>query len=159
MNIKIEKINSIYQQDLKKKIAEFCSDCIEEQIIHEIGFKFSINSILYSINNHIEDSKKILILAQDESEIIGCLFGTEDYYPFTDHKIAVNEFMRVAPYYRKQGISSGMMKYFIDWAKQRNCELITGGVHRFATNDFEKSKQAMKSIGFQDFCWNYFKRI
>ena len=75
--------------------------------------------------NYIEDSNKLLIVAEENNQIIGYLYGIikpiDDTYKYI---IAKLDALYVDNNYRNKGIAAALIEYFKKWAISKNAHKI-----------------------------------
>ncbi len=88
--------------------------------------------------NYIEDSNKLLIVAEENDEIVGYLYGifkpSDDTYKY---KIAKLDALYIDPHYRNKGIATSLIEYFKKWAISKN-------VHKIEVNVWSKNIKAKR---------------
>ncbi len=75
--------------------------------------------------NYIEDSNKLLIVAEENDQVVGYLYGiikpTDETYNYINAKL---DALYIDNNYRNKGIATSLIEYFKKWAKSKNANKI-----------------------------------
>ena len=88
--------------------------------------------------NYIEDSNKLLIVAEENDEIVGYLYGiikpNDDTYKYV---IAKLDALYIDNNYRNKGIATSLIQYFKKWAVSKKA-------HKIEVNVFSNNIKAKR---------------
>ena len=88
--------------------------------------------------NYIEDSNKLLIVAEENNQIVGYLYGiikpNDDTYKYI---IAKLDALYIDNNYRNKGIATSLIEYFKKWAISKNA-------HKIEVNVWSNNKKAKR---------------
>ncbi len=88
--------------------------------------------------NYIEDSSKLIIVAEENEKIVGYLYGiikpNDDTYKYIVAKL---DALYIDSNFRNKGIATALIEYFKEWAKNQN-------VNKIEVNVWSKNTKAKK---------------
>ncbi len=102
--------------------------------------------------NYIEDSNKLIIVAEENNKIVGYLYGiikpNDDTYKYI---IAKLDALYIDNNYRNKGIATSLIEYFKKWAISKNAHKIEVNVwsnnikakHLYEKNSFKKTSETL----------------
>ncbi len=102
--------------------------------------------------NYIEDSNKLLIVAEENDQIVGYLYGiikpTDDTYKYI---IAKLDALYIDNNYRNKGIATSLIEHFKEWAISKNAHKIEVNVwsnnvtakHLYEKNNFKTTSETL----------------
>ena len=113
----------LYRKALMKD-AKYLDNLLTKLIQDERQYDNSIDEnfiVTDFYQNYIEDNTKFLYLAEDNTEIIGYIYGFFKKDDTNENNIAYLDALFIKSDYRNQGIANKLIKEFKTWAIDNNC--------------------------------------
>ncbi len=107
--------------------------------------------------NYIEDANKLIIVAEENSQVVGYLYGmikpNDETYKYVVAKL---DALYIEENYRNRGFATALIEHFKKWAKGKNAFKIevnvwsnnTSAKHLYEKNKF---KTTSETLTFDDF--------
>ncbi len=120
-----------------KKLNEFLTLLIKDERQYDLGINENF-VVTNMYENYIEDSYKLLIVAEENNEIVGYLYGiikpNDETYKYITAKL---DALYIVNNYRNRGIATSLIKYFKKWAISKNA-------HKIEVNVWSNNIQAKR---------------
>ena len=120
-----------------KILNQFLTFLIQDERQYDTGIdeNFVVTNMY---ENYIEDSNKLLIVAEENNQIVGYLYGiikpNDDTYKYI---IAKLDALYIDNNYRNKGIATSLIEYFKKWA-------ISKGAHKIEVNVWSNNINAKR---------------
>ena len=144
----------LYRKSLMKDAKEL-DNLLTELIQDERQYDDRIDENFVVTNfyqNYIEDNTKFLYLGEDNTEIIGYIYGYFKNDDTNQNNIAYLDALYIKEKYRHQGIANNLIEAFKKWAKENNCTSMEVNIcsknikakNLYLKNKFQNFKETLK---------------
>ncbi len=134
-----------------KTLNEFLTLLIRDERQYDLGI--NENFIVTNMyENYIEDSNKLIIIAEENNEIVGYLYGIIIPNNATyKYQIAKLDALYITNNYRNMGIATSLIEYFKNWAIAKKVYKIEVNVwsnnikakNLYVKNNFKTTKETL----------------
>ncbi len=107
-----------------KKLNELLTLLIQDEKQYDEGINDNF-VVTNMYENYIEDKTKLILVAEEDNNIVGYLYGKlEESDETYKYKVAILDALYVIEEYRQKGIADSLINEFKNWAKLNNVNLL-----------------------------------